>query len=496
MPTRRARSGSVTASSANPEREWWRDAVVYQIYPRSFQDSDGDGIGDLAGIASRLDHLAWLGVDALWLSPIYPSPQADLGYDVADYTAVDPVYGSLGDLDRLIAAAHEREIRLLMDLVVSHTSIEHPWFREHPDWYVWADEPANNWRGAFGGSAWSRDPVSGRYYLHSFYPEQADLDWRNPEVREAIADIVGFWVDRGVDGFRVDAVTQLMKDPELRDEPVALGPPPLPLHPELADLGEVNARNHPEITIALAALREAAGDALLVGEVYLPSAQLAPYLDYFDLVFTFEFLHSSWDAEALAGAIASSAALERVAWVLSNHDFPRLAGRGGPEAAQLAALLLLTLPGAAFIYQGDEIGMLDGPGAQLPIDRAGRDAFRHPMQWQPTPNAGFTTSKKPWLPLIDPVRVSVAAQRQDEGSILHLYRRLIEMRRELQGDFELLDSPPGVIAFRRGTHLIAVNLGTQEQIVADSGEVVLVLADDGVGPLAAGAARVLLLRAV
>ncbi len=232
-----------------PDRQWWRDAVVYQIYPRSFQDSDGDGIGDLAGIASRLDHLSWLGVDALWLSPIYPSPQADSGYDVADYVSVDPVYGSLDDLDRLIAAAHERDIRVLMDLVVSHTSIEHPWFREHPDWYVWADEPANNWRGAFGGSAWSRDPASGRYYLHSFYPEQADLDWRNPEVRAAIADVIGFWTARGVDGFRVDAVTQLMKDPELRDEPPALGPPPLPLHPELAALGEVHARNHPEITL-------------------------------------------------------------------------------------------------------------------------------------------------------------------------------------------------------------------------------------------------------
>ena len=481
---------------SNHDRQWWRDAVVYQIYPRSFQDSDGDGIGDLAGVASRLDHLSWLGVDALWLSPIYPSPQADSGYDVADYVSVDPVYGDLEDLDELIAAAHARDIRVLMDLVVSHTSIEHPWFREHPDWYVWADEPANNWRGAFGGSAWSRDAVSGRYYLHSFYPEQADLDWRNPEVPAAIAAVIGFWTERGVDGFRVDAVTQLMKDPELRDEPRALGPPPLPLHPELAALGEVHARNHPEITLALAALREAAGDALLVGEVYLPSSQLAPYLEYFDLVFSFEFLHSPWDADALEAAIASSAALERVAWVLSNHDFQRLAGRGGPAAGQLAALLSLTLPGAAFIYQGDEIGILDGPGAEPAIDRAGRDAFRHPMQWEPSPTGGFTTSAKPWLPLTDPERVSVAVQRDEPGSILDLYRRLIEMRRELQGNFELLESPPGVIAFRRGAHLVAVNLGSRAQPIASSGEVLLAVGGDGLGPLAAGAGRILHLGGV
>ena len=308
--------------------------------------------------------------------------------------------------------------------------------------------------------------------------------------------MIGFWTARGVDGFRVDAVTQLMKDPELRDEPPAPGPPALPLHPELAALGEVHARNHPEITLALAALREAAGDALLVGEVYLPAAQLAPYLDYFDLVFSFEFLHSPWEADALEAAIAGSAALERVAWVLSNHDFPRLAGRGGPEAGQIAALLSLTLPGAAFIYQGDEIGMLDGPVAEPAIDRAGRDAFRHPMQWDPTPSGGFTTSARPWLPLTDPERVSVAAQRQDEGSTLHLYRRLIALRRDLKGDFELLESPPGVIAFRRGEHLVAVNLGSQPQPVRDGGELVLTLGDDGTGPLAPGAARVLHLAVV
>ena len=238
------------APEAAPE-PWWRDAVVYQVYPRSFQDSDGDGVGDLAGIASRLDHLAWLGVDALWLSPIYPSPGADSGYDVSDYTGIDPVYGGFEDFDRLSAECRARGIRLLMDLVPSHTSIEHPWFREHPDWYVWADQPPNNWRASFGGPAWSLDERSGRYYLHSFFPEQPDLDWRNPEVRAAFGEVVRFWRDRGVAGFRVDAIERIMKDAELRDDPPATAEPPLPLHPEQAALDTVHSRNDPEIGLAL-----------------------------------------------------------------------------------------------------------------------------------------------------------------------------------------------------------------------------------------------------
>ena len=216
-------------------REWWRDAVVYQVYPRSFQDTDGDGVGDLRGVIERLDHLAWLGVDALWLSPIYPSPLADGGYDVSDYDSVDPRLGSLGDFDALVEAAHARGIRVLLDLVASHTSIEHPWFREHPDRYVWAEGgPPNNWLAAFGGPAWSRDERTGRWYLHSFYPEQPDLDWRKPEVREAIGEVIALWRGRGVDGFRLDAAERLLKDPELRDDPPATEPFPLPLRPEPA----------------------------------------------------------------------------------------------------------------------------------------------------------------------------------------------------------------------------------------------------------------------
>ena len=241
----------------------------------------------------------WLGVDALWLSPIYPSPLADFGYDVTDHTAVDPVFGTLEDFDRLLAAAHDRGLRVLLDLVASHTSIEHPWFREHPEWYVWAEgeHPPNNWIAAFGGPSWTRLPGTDRWYLHSFYPEQPDLDWRNPEVRAAMGDVVRFWVDRGVDGFRVDAADRLLKDPELRDEPPATAPFGLPLPPEVAEWDYMHSGNAPDMALALAAIREAAGDALLVGEVYLPSDRLGPYLEHFDLAFAFELLHAPPRAE-------------------------------------------------------------------------------------------------------------------------------------------------------------------------------------------------------
>ena len=345
---------------------WWQDAVVYQIYPRSFQDSDGDGVGDLHGIAQRLDHLVDLGVDALWLSPIYPSPLADFGYDVSDYTAIDPQLGTLVDLDALVAGAHERGLRVLLDLVFSHTSIEHPWFREHPDRYIWSpvDGPPNNWVTAFGGPAWSRDDESGRWYLHSFYPEQPDLDWRNPEVVAAMQDVVRFWLDRGVDGFRLDAIDRLVKDEQLRDDPPATKPFPLPLHPDAAPLEMRYSGNRPEAIQMLRAVREAAGDALLVGELFRPVGEYAPWLEVLDLVFAFEFLFSPWDAERLRAAIGPAAELGRVAWVMSNHDFDRLATRVGPENLRAAAVLLLTLPGVAFLYQGDELGLANGPGAR------------------------------------------------------------------------------------------------------------------------------------
>ena len=448
---------------------WWQEAIVYQIYPRSFQDSDGDGVGDLPGITQQLDHLVYLGVDALWLSPIYPSPLADFGYDVSDYTGIDPQFGTLDDFDELVASAHERGLRVLLDLVPCHTSIEHPWFRERPERYVWADGPANNWVSAFGGPAWSRDDETGRWYLHSFYPEQPDLNWRNAEVVAAMQDVVRFWLGRGVDGFRLDAIDRLVKDDQLRDDPPASRPFPLPLDPEAARLEMRYSGNRPEAIEALRALREAAGDALLVGEVYRPAGEYARWLEVLDLVFAFEFLFSPWDAQHLRAAIEPAAELRRAAWVMSNHDFDRLATRVGPENLRAAAALLLTLPGTAFVYQGDELGLANGPGHEPPFDRAGRDRLRHPMQWDAS--GGFTRGE-PWLPPVGPADRNVADESSDKGSLLNLYRRLIELRRTLGLGFRPLDAEPGVVAFERDGHTVAVNT-TAERRIAPEGEPVL-----------------------
>jgi alpha-glucosidase len=445
----------------------WRDAVVYQVYPRSFKDSDGDGIGDLAGIRSRLDHLVWLGVDALWLSPIYPSPLADFGYDVSDYTDIDPAFGDLAEFDRLVAAAHDRGLELLMDVVPCHTSIEHPWFREHPDWYIWTDRP-NNWVAAFGGSVW--EPRDGRYYMHSFYPEQPDLDWRNPEVVAAMQDALRFWLDRGADGYRIDAIDRLLKDPDLRDDPPASGPYGLPVNDEEAKLALTNSRNAPDTGDALAKIREAAGDAFLVGEVYLPSVRWQPYSDYFDAVFAFELLLTSWDARVLRTTIDTcTRAPGQAAWVMSNHDFGRLPTRFGRENARAAAMMLLTLPGPAFLYQGDEIAQGDGRPGESGFDRAGRDRFRHPMQWDGSPGGGFSSGEA-WLPAVDPAERNVEDQRYDRASMLALVRELIALRRELGDGFELLDAPDGVVAYRRGDHTVAVNTTAEPRPVPLRGE--------------------------
>jgi alpha-glucosidase len=438
------------------------EPVVYQIYVRSFQDSNDDGVGDLNGVRSRLGHLVDLGVDALWLSPIYPSPLADFGYDVSDYTAIDPVYGTFEDFDALVAAAHDRGLGVLLDVVPCHTSIQHPWFREHADWYIWADEP-NNWLSAFGGSAWTFDEERGRYYLHSFYPEQPDLDWRNPELVEAMHGVFRFWLERGVDGFRLDAIDRLMKDPELRDDPPASEPFGLPVREDEAKLALSNSRNHPDIASALAGIRGAVGDAFLVGEVNLPSAKWQPYLEHLDVVFAFELLHAPFEAAALRAAIEGSLAVHGrsgsgAAWVMSNHDFGRLATRFGETNTRAAAVLLLTLPGAAFIYQGDEIGQAEGPGADPPYDRTGRDRYRHPMQWDSSPKGGFT-SGEPWLPLVDPAERNAADQTGDPGSLLSLYQELIRLRRELDSLFGLVDADPGVLAWKRGERLFAIDTG-------------------------------------
>ena len=474
------------------ERPWTDDAVVYEIYPRSFQDSDGDGIGDLAGIRSRLPYLEWLGVDAIWLAPIYPSPLADYGYDVTDHKAIAPEIGTDQDFDLLVADAHDRGIRIVLDLVVSHTSIEHPWFRERPDFYVWSDgpEPPNNWLASFGGPSWTRDPATGRLYLHSFYPEQPDLDWRNPEVREAMADVVRHWVGRGADGFRVDAVDRMVKDAELRDDPPAREPFPLPMPEALLRRDLVNSRDAPDIGIALAALREAAGRAPLIGEVYLPVARVLPYLEHLDAVFGFDLLHADWDADALAAAIDRSSAAGGIAWVTSNHDFPRVATRWGEENARAAAVLLLTLGGAAFVYQGEELGMVDGPAADPVRDRYGRDACRRPMQWDPTPSGGFSRGD-PWLSPVDPATRNSDDQSADPGSILNLFRELIGVRREIHGTPARIGSPDGTLAFDRGAHRVAINLGGSPAVVpAPAGSELVLCTAPGAAELHEGELRI------
>ena len=437
---------------------WIEQAVIYQVYPRSFQDASGDGIGDLAGIERRLAHVAGLGAAALWLSPVYPSPGVDMGYDIADFRDVDPLFGDLAALDRLVASAHDHGLRVLLDLVPCHTSIDHPWFTEHPEYYVWADgdRPPNNWVANFGGPAWTRDPARGRWYLHSYYPEMPDLDWRNPDVVAAMQDVVRFWLERGVDGFRLDAIQGLLKDPEMRDDPPAERPFGLPLPEEYGRLDHVHSTNSPDVGDAVAALRAAAGDAPLVGEVYLPAADRGPYLEHLDVAFAFELLHAPWEAAALRTAIEANAG-GGAAWVLSNHDFPRVPTRVGEENARAAAVLLLTLPGPAFVYQGEELGQADAPGPGTRYDRHGRDSCRHPVQWEPDPRTGGFTDGEPWLAPVDAPRRNVRDQTGDPGSMLELYRALIALRGELDGDLSLVDAGDDVVAFRRGRHAVAVN---------------------------------------
>ncbi|MGZ8512203.1 MAG: alpha-amylase family glycosyl hydrolase [Candidatus Limnocylindria bacterium] len=439
---------------------WWEGAVIYQIYPRSFADADGDGIGDLLGIRDRLDHLAGadggLGVDAVWLSPIYPSPLHDFGYDISDYTDVAPEYGTLADLDALIEACHARGVRLLLDLVPCHTSIEHPWFvesrssRDNPrrDWYIWADprpdgSPPSNWHAVFGGSTWEWDDATGQFYLHTFYPEQPDLNWRNPAVADAMADAMRFWFRRGVDGFRVDAIFAAIKDDRLRDNPPERRPGAIP---GLAvDIGQdpLWSVNRPEVHDVIRHLRRVAAEfpgRVLVGEAYVPVEELAIYLgggadDEFHLAFDFELLLSPWRHLDLMLAIERGEALHPPAtwptYAIANHDQPRPATRWGERRARAAAFLLLMVRGVAVLYAGEEIGMVDADPGSLPhppFDRAGRDGCRTPMQWDASANGGFTTGA-PWLPIVDAETRNVAAQLEDPASILNLYRRLIAARR-------------------------------------------------------------------
>ncbi len=441
---------------------WWDNAVIYQVYLRSFQDSDGDGVGDLPGVLARLEHIAKLGAGAVWLSPVYPSPNYDFGYDVSDFSAVHPDFGTLDDLDALITRAHELGLRVMLDFVPCHTSIEHPWFREHPEYYVWAKEIPNNWRAAFGGPAWELDPQSNRYYLSSFFPEQADLDWHNPQLRAAMAGALRFWAQRGIDGFRLDALDRISKDAELRDEPPAAGPPPLPLDPADAELEHPFSRNAPGLEVPLKTIREAVGDALLVGEVFLPTTELGPYLEWLDICFSFETMFAAGDGEALTEAITAALQNSRPGWVLSNHDFDRLATRAGPGNGRAATLLLLCLPGPAFIYQGDELGMGNGVPATPVQDRHGRDQLRMPMRWDESESAGFTTGT-PWLSTGEAEVPSVSAQERDPHSTLTLVRAAVTLRAELDGPVAVESPAPGTVVVTRGDHVIAVNLSAEPQ---------------------------------
>ena len=438
---------------------WWEQAVIYQVYVRSFQDTTGDGVGDLPGVTARLDHIAALGARAVWLSPIYPSPNADYGYDVSDFRDVEPAFGTLADLDALVARAQELGLKVVLDFVPCHTSVEHPWFREHPDYYVWADAPVNNWRAAFGGSSWGRDEQTGRYYLHSFFPEQADLNWRNPEVREQMTSAMRFWLDRGVAGFRLDALDRLMKDPELRDDPPATHPAELPGDPQDLELDHSHSRNAADLASALKEIRALVGEALLIGEVYLPVAQTAPYLDSLDVVFNFEALFGVADPGELRSAIEAGLRTGGQGWVLSNHDFSRLVTRAGAENARAVSLLLLTLPGPVFLFQGDELGIADTRMAGPEQDRNHRDPFRTPMLWDDEEaHSGFSTTE-PWLVPSDPLPPGVAQQRDDLTSFLSLTRNAIALRERLGAEQgRLLPSAPGTLALQRGGHVIAVNL--------------------------------------
>ncbi|MEX0784919.1 MAG: alpha-amylase family glycosyl hydrolase [Dehalococcoidia bacterium] len=514
------------------EQEWWREAVIYQIYPRSFQDSNGDGIGDLLGIIDRLDYLndgtqQSLGVDAIWLSPTFPSPMADFGYDVSDYCDVHPDFGTLGTMDRLIAECHGRGVKLMLDWVPNHSSDQHPWFleskssRDNPkrDWYIWRDAKSdgslpNNWRAAFGGPTWTWDETTQQYYLHSFLKEQPDLNWRNPEVVEAMHDTLRFWLARGIDGFRIDVMGQIVKHPELADNP------PNPAW-SAEQAGKVpkylmsHSRNYPDVFTAVKGIRRVLDEypgSAAVGEVFGTADEIAqfyggPDLDGLHLAFNFEFIHrhheaafTSWDTVAIRDIVlAAEAELptgSQPCYAIGNHDRSRFISRNdhdgrGRERAAAAALLPLGLRNTPFVYYGEEIGMVDVdiPEDELQdparIHTTGRDPERTPMQWDASAGRGFSTAK-PWLPY-GPVEISVAAQKDDRDSLLSLYRRAIwgrkALRALLRGTFRELPGSEDVFAFVREAPsapavVVAVNTAAEPRNLRLPREGVVVVSTD------------------
>jgi alpha-glucosidase len=472
---------------------WWRDGVIYQIYPRSFADSNRDGIGDLRGIRSHLDYLAALGVSALWLSPFYPTPDEDFGYDISDHRAVDPRFGTLQDFDDLLAAAHQRNIRIILDLVLNHTSDQHPWFlesrssRDNPkaDWYIWKDSIPNNWRSVFGGQGWTYDPQRGQYYYHMFLPEQPDVNWRNPEVRHAQLDVVRFWLERGADGFRLDVFNVYFKDDRLRSNPSKPGLRAFDRQQHIYDV------DRPEMIPLLQELRDlldAYPERYAVGETFLSTpAKIAEYVgpQALHAAFNFEFTASPLQADRLLHHLQDWYDLERRKgiWpthVLSNHDVPRTAtrhGRGEDDARlKLMMALLLTQRGTPFLYYGEELGMrdihlrrgqiLDPAGRHYWPFYVGRDGCRSPMQWDSSRFAGFSRVT-PWLPVHrNYSRRNVEAQHSDPDSLLNFTRALIQLRKDRSalraGEFVALPAMPrdSLIYFRRDageTLLVALN---------------------------------------
>lgn len=464
---------------------WWQEGIIYQIYPRSFQDSNGDGIGDLPGILTRLDYLNELGITAIWLSPIFPSPMADFGYDIADYQDISPLFGTLSDFDELIAAVHSRGMKLMLDLVPNHTSDQHPWFlessssRDNPkrDWYIWQDarpdgSVPNNWLSMFGGNAWEWDEPTQQYYYHAFLKEQPDLNWRNPEVQEAMLNVMRFWLDKGVDGFRVDVMWHMIKDKMLRDNPV--NPNYQPHMATYEQLLPVYSTDQPEVHDVVTQMRhvlDSYPERMMIGEIYLPLHQLVAYYGVdgkgAHLPFNFQLLTLPWEARQIAAAVDQYEGVLPVNgwpnWVLGNHDQPRITSRVGKEQARVAALLLLTLRGTPTVYYGDEIGMRDVPipfeevqdpqGLNMPDKNLSRDPSRTPMQWNTSPNAGFTEGK-PWLRLArDFARENVERQEEDTYSMLTLYRRLIKLRQQEPslrvGDYVPVYSDVQLIAYIR-----------------------------------------------
>lgn len=492
--------------------QWWREGVFYQVYVPSFQDGDGDGFGDLWGVEQRLDRVAALGVTALWLSPVYASPLLDFGYDVSGHTQIGAIFGDLAVFDRIVRGAHDRGLRVVLDYVPQHTSSEHPWFRDalsgrdsaHRDWYLWQDPgpdggPPNNWAAAFGGPAWTFHEPTGQYYYHAHLPEQPSLNWRNPDVKGAMFDVMRFWLDRGVDGFRVDAVWRLIKDARLRDNPVDDGRGSFEIggaaaHTTVRQIQRYTA-DQPELPGLLAqlhAVTEEYDDRMLMGELHLELERVAALgARGLDIAMNFSLIDVPWNGLDLAELIRRYyAALPPGAhpnWVLSNHDRSRLASRIGPERVPGALTLLLTLKGTPTLYYGDELGLPDapvGPGrardcAELraPGLGLGRDPQRMPMPWCATPaHAGFTPDDvEPWLPIPQWARrLSVERQQADRRSVLTLVTELLRLRRDLdvlrRGDLTVVSADADHLAYRRGDELlVTVNLTDHDLRVPVSG---------------------------